>query len=126
MGEEHAFYHIHHYSPDSKKFEGLNYDGPNTWSVNIREENDNLVDEIAKAIEGIAYPFFKRFSEVRVARDALAVGDSWCIGAQGSFWPSLFKMDAALGDLEHFKEWANTLTPLFRKQALEALGNNAI
>ncbi len=124
LGEDPMFYHIHHSSPNSQNMEGINYSGPNTWRVDINDNNENLVPDIAKAIEGIAFPFFERFIEITEARDALAGKDSWCIGAQGIYWPTLFKVDAALGDIEHFKNWCNSLTPVYKKQALEALIKN--
>jgi len=121
LNEEPMFYHIHHYSPNSRNMKGLNYSGPGTWNVDIRDSNDGLAADIIRGIEGIAFPFFERFTEMNEARDALACQDSWCIGAKGAFWPTLFKVDTALGDISHFREWCKSLTPFHRKQALEKL-----
>jgi hypothetical protein len=56
-----------------------------------------------------------------LASAALASRDSWCIGADGPFWHNLFCVDAARGDLEHFKAWSRSLDPFCRAQAVERL-----
>jgi hypothetical protein len=117
FGEEPMPYHIHHYSPNARNIEGLEYKEQDTWEVNIEDPSSALVNEIANAIKGIAYPFFERFAQIEEARNALALGDSWCIGAKGAFWHTLLKVDAAIGDIEHFKEWSNCLSGFHGNQA---------
>jgi hypothetical protein len=71
----------------------------------------------------MAYPFFDRFRELRAARDALASRDPWCFGAAGHSWCSLFLLDAALNDLQHFKDWMPSLDPFYAPKAAEMLGS---
>ena len=84
--EGHQFYyHIQQFSPNRKHMVGLYYDGPYTWSVDINDPPKTLVPELAEAIEGMAVPFLKRFSDIRSARDAIAANDPWCFGGK-AFW----------------------------------------
>jgi len=121
LGEGAMPYHIHHYSPNAQNMKGLKYKGKNTWEVNIQNPPPTLSKEIASAIQEIAFPFFERFKNIEEARNALAQGDSWCIGAKGAFWRTLLKIDAAIGDIEHFKEWSNCLSGFNKEQAKMAI-----
>ena len=121
LGEEPMPYHIHHYSPNARNIEGLKYKGQATWEVNIENPSLVLAHEVTTAIKGIAYPFFERFAQIEKARNALALGDSWCIGAKGAMWQTLLRVDAAIGDIEHFKEWSNCLSGFNKNQAKMAI-----
>jgi hypothetical protein len=115
---EHSMpYHIQQYSLNAKLMKELTYTGEYTWNVDITKSHPDLASEVKKAIEGIEYPFFDRFSSLETAREALSSNDPWCFDARGPFWSSLLKVDAALGDLEHFRQWIQCLEPFYLKQA---------
>jgi hypothetical protein len=110
-----AYYHIHQYSINRNHMIGLDYKGPFTWNINIQDPPD-ILEEVKKAIEGMALPFFKRFSNLRDARDAKAKRDSWCLSGD-LFWHHILAMDMALNDMAHFNEWKKTIKPFYAKQA---------
>ncbi len=113
-------YHIQQYSPNLRAMRGIDYHGPCTWEVDIEKPPENLASEILAGVRGMAEPFFARFSDLRAARDAIAADDSWCFGGQ-AFWRALLKLDAALGDLGHFREWSKSLGPFESQQAAAML-----
>ena len=65
-------YHIWHYAPNSRSMDGLGHEGANSWEIDIRNELGDITSEVVHGIQGIAYPFFNRFSELSAAREALA------------------------------------------------------
>jgi hypothetical protein len=71
---------------------------------------------MSEAIVQVAFPFFHRFSQIVDARDAFSAGDSWCFSGQ-MFWHHLLKLDAALGDIDHFRRWSVRLEPFALAQA---------
>jgi len=95
---------------------GLSYSGPHTWSLDINDTPKALTSEIVAAVHGIADPFFARFSNMEVARDAIACNDHWCFGGF-PFWRQLLILDAALDDLPHFQQWSKGLGSFERSQA---------
>jgi hypothetical protein len=109
--------HIQQYSPNLELIEGMEYGGPHSWDVDIRSPPSTLAAELHVALQGMAFPFFRRFADIEVARDALASDDSWCF----SIWTQLFMVDAALGDLAHFRRWMTCLDPFTTEQAVEKL-----
>ena len=108
--------HIQQFSLSRKAMSGLPYDGPFQWSVDITRPPETLTDEIAAAVEGVADPFFRRYSSLDVAREALAANDPWCFGGP-AFWRQLLHVDLALGDLAHFEEWSKALSAFDKAQA---------
>jgi hypothetical protein len=110
-----AYYHIHQYSLNRNHMIGLDYKGPFTWDINIQNP-PNILDEVKKAIEGMALPFFERFANLRDARNAKVKNDSWCLGGD-IFWHHILAMDMALGDMAHFIEWKKTIKPFYAEQA---------
>ena len=70
--EEPMPYHIWHYAPNSRSMDGLGHEGANSWEIDIRNELGDITSEVVHGIQGIAYPFFNRFSELSAAREALA------------------------------------------------------
>ncbi len=117
-GERGSHYHIHQYSLNRKLMTGLRYRGPHTWNVDIRRPDDSLVEQLLIAVNAMAFPFFNRFSEIESARDAIASNDAWCLGGP-IFWRNLLYLDAALGDMQHFENWAVNLDTFRRAQATE-------
>jgi len=109
--------HIQQYSLNLAHLKGINYVGPHTWEVDICKPSPLLATELTAAIQAIAFPFFERFSSLQAARDAIATNDPWCFGSRGPSWISLFKLDAAMGDLAHFRRWSNCLEPFYSAQA---------
>ena len=109
-------YHIQQYSLNRRAMPGLNCSGPYTWSLDINDPPRALSSEIVAAVRGIANPFFARFSNMEVARDAIASDDPWCFGGF-PFWRQLLVLDAALNDLPHFQRWSKGLGPFERSQA---------
>jgi hypothetical protein len=99
---------------------GIEYTGPHTWDVDLREPPESLANEIGVAVRGIAEPFFARFTDLRAARDAIASNDPWCFGGK-TFWHALLKLDAALGELAHFREWSTCLGEFEATQAAAML-----
>jgi len=99
---------------------GLEYSGPYTWSVDINNPPKTLVSELAGAVGGLAVPFFKRFSDIRTARDAIAADDPWCFGGK-PFWRQLLLLDMAINDWEHFEDWRANLDGLAQRQASEMI-----
>lgn len=118
LGDYPMPYQIQQYSPNVSSMEGLGYNGDGTWEVNLEEPPQNLAVTIKKAIEEIAFPFFDKFTTLDAAQEALAEDHSWCFSPKGPFYHMLFKIDAALGDLEHFKNWSECLDEFYAKQAL--------
>ena len=112
---EPAYYHIHQYSPNRNHMAGLDYKGPFTWQTNLEDPKD-IVQELKAAIEGMAFPFFKRFSNLKVARDAKVGNHPWCLGGD-IFWHHILAMGMALDDMAHFNEWKKTLKPFYAQQA---------
>jgi hypothetical protein len=100
---------------------GIDYAGSHTWEIDLTQPPSGLVGELKVAIQGMAYPFFERFREPRIARDAIASDNPWCFGGAGPFWRSLFLLDAALDDMGHFKSWSARLEPFYAAQAAETL-----
>ena len=117
MGDYPMPYQIQQYSPNMKSMEGLKYKGKGTWDINIEIPPKDIAEAIASAIEGIAFPFFERFSKLSDARDALANDDSWCFSPRGSFYHMIFKLDAALNDISHFENWSECLDSFCLQQA---------
>ena len=120
IGTHRAYYHIQQYSTNRRAMKGLEYDGPFTWDVDTNSPPSTLVNEMHRAIKGVAYPFYDRFADIVVARDAIANDDPWCFGGK-AFWHHLIKLDAVLGDLDHFKHWARDLDSLRLNRANEML-----
>ena len=114
-GSEAACYHIHQYSLNRNHMAGLDYGGPFTWEINLHDPKD-IVQELKAAIESMAFPFFERFSNLKVARDAKVGNDSWCLGGD-IFWHHILVMDMALDDMAHFNEWKKTIKPFYAQQA---------
>jgi hypothetical protein len=111
--------HIVQYSLNRASMKGLPMSGPGrgSWSVHIGTPPDaTLLAEIATAIRGMAAPFFERFAGMAAARDAVAADDSWCLGGRMQ-WRSVLALDAALGELDHFRAWAARLDPLNAQEA---------
>jgi hypothetical protein len=118
LGGHQAIYHILLYSRSRQHMQGLAYTGPDTWPVDLSCPPDGLASEVAAAARGMAFPFFERFADIGAARDALAHNDPWCFGGDHA-WRSLLLLDAAMGDLQHFKDWSAVLDDFQRKQADE-------
>jgi len=114
-GYEPAYYHIHQYSLNRNHMAGLNYQGPFTWEINIQDPKD-ILQELKAAIEGMAFPFFQRFGDLKVARDAKVDNNPWCLGGDIS-WHHILVMDIALNDIAHFNEWKKTIKPFYAQQA---------
>lgn len=114
-------YQIQQYSPNVRAMKGLEYSGDGTWEVNIEEPPSDLAQTIKKAIEKIAFPFFDRFSTLKSAQIALGSDDSWCFSPKGPFFHMIFKVDAALNEIDHFKKWSECLDSLYQEQASEDL-----
>jgi hypothetical protein len=112
-------YQIQQYSPNVGSMKGVGYRGDGTWEVNIDEPPKDLALTIKKAIEEIAFPFFERFSTLKAAQSALESDDSWCFSPKGPFYHMIFTVDAALNDIEHFKEWSQCLDEFYKNQAFE-------
>ena len=115
-----SYYHIQQFSPNRTHMKGLEYSGPYTWSVDINNPPKTLVSELAGAVGGLAVPFFKRFSDIRTARDAIAADDPWCFGGK-PFWRQLLLLDMAINDWEHFEDWRANLDGLAQRQASEMI-----
>lgn len=113
-------YHVQQYSPNLRSMAGIEYSGPHTWNVDLREPPESLAHELGAAVRGMAEPFFARFADLRAARDAIASNDPWCFGGH-AMWRALLKLDAALGELAHFREWNTRLGEFEAKQASEML-----
>jgi hypothetical protein len=115
FGSSHlAHYHIHQYSLNRNHMVGLDYRGPFSWNINLKDPPD-IVQEVKVAIEKMALPFFERFSDLKIARDAKVGKDSWCLGGD-IFWRDILVMDMALGDMAHFIEWKKTINPFYAQQ----------
>lgn len=106
--------HVSQYSVNRVRMEGLAYDGPYMWNVDIRTPPSSLVAEIAGAVRALAFPFFEAFSTAQAARNAISEGHTWCMGAH---WSQMLYLDAALADLSHFQVWSASLNDLDRQQA---------
>ncbi len=117
LGSHPMPYQIQQYSPSVKSMEGLGYNGDGTWEVNIEEPPKDLAHTIKNAIEEMAFPFFERFSTLKAAQGALEKDDSWCFSPKGPFYHMIFKVDAALNEIEHFKKWSLCLDEFYQKQA---------
>jgi hypothetical protein len=113
---------IHNLSYNWRRCEGTIYQGPSTWSVDIRAPEADLADSIVPAIQELVAPFAARYPTLRAARDALERGDSWCIGGPVA-WSSMVDFDFALQDFEHFSKWSMALEPFYKQQADERLSN---
>jgi hypothetical protein len=109
--------HICNFSVNRSLLQNLPYSGPHRWEIDIRSAPPSLAVEVANAIRGIAYPFFERFTDLRVSRDAMESNDNWCFGAVPLGWHSMLCMDAALGEFEHYEKWIATLPEFYRVQA---------
>jgi hypothetical protein len=120
MERQHALYefpyHIQQFSVNRNAMRDVAFDGPFQWSVNIGEPLGALPREMVGAINGLANPFFDRFTSLVTARDALAADDPWCFGGRG-FWRQLLHVDLALGELPHFRSWSSELSEFDREQA---------
>jgi hypothetical protein len=116
-----SYYQIHQFSYNASAMRDLRYSGPNRWNVDAVSGQPPIIDELIAALEAIALPFFLRFTSLQAARAAISSGDSWCIGAEGPFWRQLFAIDAALGDMGHFRAWSQTLDPFYGPQVAQAL-----
>jgi len=119
LGSHPMPYHIQQYSPNVSSMKGLEYKGEGRWKVNIENPTKGLAKIVKHAIESIAFPFFERFSRLEAAQDALVNDDSWCFSPKGAFYHMLFNIDAALNDLDHFKEWTKCLNDFYLQQANE-------
>ncbi len=116
-----SYYQIHQFSYNASAMTNIGYSGPNRWTVDAVSGQPSIIDELTTALEAVALPFFLRFTSLRAAQAAISIRDSWCIGADGPFWRQLFAIDAALGDLGHFRAWSRTLDPFYAPQVAEAL-----
>lgn len=115
--------HIVQYSLNRASMKGLPASGPGrgSWSVHIGTPPDAvLVAEMAAAVRGMADPFFARFAGMAAARDAVAGDDPWCLGGKMQ-WRNVLLLDAALGELDHFRQWATRLDRLNAQQANDLL-----
>lgn len=121
IGSEPMPYQIQQYSLSAGSMKSLGYLGNGSWEVNVEEPPDDLAISIKNAIEEIAYPFFERFSTLKAAQRALEVDDSWCFSPKGPFYHMIFKVDAALNEIEHFKKWSKCLDEFYQEQASEDL-----
>ena len=119
IGDRSNQWHISHYSINLPLMMDMPYDGPHDWKVDIRNPPVTLVPEMARAIQGMAYPFFERFASVLVARDALLANDPWCVMAD-FMWSRMLSLDAALGELEHYEEWSEKLPDFYRAHSDQA------
>lgn len=113
-------YHIQQFSLNWKSSPSSSYQGPSDWSVDINNPPQNLAQQLATAIQAIAFPFLSRFSSIAVARDAIAANDPGCFGGP-TFWSQLLRLDAALGDLRHFQAWSQCLDEWTRGQAYRSV-----
>jgi len=109
-------YHIQQYSVNWRPTQETPYRGEGSWSIDLNSPPSTLAQEMAIAIQGIAFPFFSRFKELTTSRDALAANDPGCFGGP-IFWSQLLRLDAALGDLPHFQQWSHCLDEWTRGQA---------
>jgi hypothetical protein len=121
LGDHPMPYQIQQYSPNANSMLGLGYSGNGTWEVNIEEPTQNLALVLKNAIESIAFPFFEKFTTLEASQEALAQDHSWCFSPKGPFYHMLFKVDAALGDLEHFKKWSQCLDEFYVEQVSEKI-----
>ncbi len=109
-------YHIQQFSLNWQPSLSSSYQGPVDWSVDLNNPPQDIDQQLANAIQAIAYPFFSRFNSILVARDALAANDPECF-AGPAFWAQLLRLDAALGELPHFETWSQGLDEWTRGQA---------
>jgi hypothetical protein len=114
-------YDIFQYSLNRKSMRWLWYFGPSSWSFDLNAPSGRLVDQLARAVKRMAYPFFNRFGSVRAARDAICEDHSWCLGGTSSDWRRVLILDACLGELEHFRTWSESLSEFARKQSQDYL-----
>jgi hypothetical protein len=109
-------YHVQQYSPHRQPLYQATYAGADNWDVDLNDANEHLVSDLTTAIRGMAYPFFAQFSRMASARDAIANADASCFSGP-MYWRQLLLLDAALGDLGHFKAWSTALDDWSREQA---------
>jgi hypothetical protein len=119
-GSHQFYYHIQQYSIGRSYLYGSQYQGPDTWSIDITSPPVNLLTEIVEAIHGMAMPFFQRFNTIEAARDAIAADDPWCFGGP-FYWRQLLLLDLAMNDISHFESWAYKLDDYNRQQAYEEI-----
>lgn len=120
LGGQPFLYHIQQFSPNRAHMNPLAFSGTHSWSVDINSPPQTLVLEVAAAIRGMAEPFFERFADMRVARDAIAANDRWCFGGR-TFWRQLLLLDMALDDLAHFEGWRPALAATEQLEASESI-----
>jgi len=120
-GWNESYYHIHQLSDNARSMVGLAFDVAHRWAIDIRTASPSFPDDVARAVEQIAFPFFERFTTLRDAQSGHVSKDSWCIWASGPLWHQLFAIDAALGDTAHLRSWTRSLDPHSRHQADAAL-----
>ncbi len=118
LGPHRAYFHVQQFSYNRSHMQGLSYDGPDNWSVDITDPPAGLSSQVAAAIHGMADPFFARFADLRSARDAISARDPWCFSGE-FYWRNLLLLDAALDDLPHFDSWAAGINSVYRDQAAE-------
>lgn len=109
-------YHIQQFSLNWQPSHGKAYRGEGSWGIDLNNPPPDLAQEMVAAIQGIAFPFFSRFSSLTAARDALAANDPCCFGGP-TFWSQLLRLDAALSELSHFQRWSHCLDEWTRGQA---------
>jgi hypothetical protein len=86
------------------------------WIFQLPAQADLAANSVAESIRALGEPFYVRFTEMPVARDAIAGGDRWCVGGPLK-WAIVLKLDLALDDLHHFQEWSKGLPTATREQA---------
>lgn len=118
MGEDTSLTQIDQYSLNARLMTGTKYEGCGSWTVDIDNPQQDLAENIKIAIEALAFPFFERFSSLKVAQKASTSNDSWCLNPIGPCYHKLLLIDAALSELNHFKEWSKCLEPFYLEQAI--------
>ena len=117
-------FHIQQFSLNWRPSPAKTYQSEGNWSIDLNNPPPEFARELVSAIQGIAFPFFSRFSSLTVARRALAANDPDCFGGP-MFWSQLLRLDAVLGELSHFEQWSHCLDDWTRKQAQAELAKFA-
>lgn len=113
---EPAYYHIHYYSLNHSRMQGLDWRGAGSWEVDLDAPRpQELLEEVLAAVKGIAFPFFDRYTDLETARLGL-LGRDWCFGSGEAMWHGLLAIEEALGERDRFLAWAETHLSDFAQQ----------
>jgi len=100
-GKSASYYQVIHYSVNEQMFRRIGWDAPRKWRLDLREVPNGLVDEVETLIRNFGDPWFDRFRDLRVARDAIIdSGTDWCLSGDPH---AVLALDAALGDVDDMR-----------------------